>query len=181
MPHNHIMVDLETFGKSKDAAIVSIGAVRFDLDKGELGDRFYQVVNLNSAQRAGGKIDAETVMWWMGQGEEARKALTGDDSVPIENALKNFSNWIREKPLEALWGNGADFDNVIIEGAYQRLGWTPPWAYYQNHCYRTLCSLKPDLKRNAFRNAVDTAHNALGDAITQAKHLCAIWKLIKVG
>lgn len=175
------MVDLETMGTGKDAAIVSIGAVRFDPWTGSLGDTFYRVVNLKSAQRAGGKIDGETVMWWLTKSDSARNALTGDDSVLIESALRDFSNWLRERPVESLWGNGSDFDNVILEGAYHRLGWAPPWKYYINRCYRSLCSLKPQLKREIFREASETHHNALSDAIVQAKHLCALWKELNLG
>ena len=34
----HIMIDLETLGTVADAAIMSIGAVRFDLDSDKIDD-----------------------------------------------------------------------------------------------------------------------------------------------
>lgn len=169
-----IMIDLETMGISKDAAIISIGAISFNSrEEFKPEDTFYKIINLKSAQRAGGRIDSETVIWWMGQEELARKALIGDDSVLIEVALKEFSEWIRKYPVEGVWGNGSDFDNVILEGAYQRLGWMPPWSHKINRCYRTLCALAPDIKREEFQGV---RHNALDDAIFQARHLCEVRK-----
>lgn len=164
----HIMLDLETMSTAKDAAIIAIGAVRMDLTNGTLGDTFYRVVNLKSAQRAGGRIDAETVMWWLYQSEDARNAIAGNDSMLIETALKEFNEWVRITPLHGIWGNGSDFDNVILENAYNRLGWTPSWSYRQNRCYRTMAARNPALD-------MQVAHHALRDAIKQAKHLCEIW------
>lgn len=169
------MIDLETMSTAKDAAIVSIGAVCFDIDDGTIGDTFYRVVNLKSSIRGGGKVDGDTMIWWLGQGDDARKALVGDDSVLIESALKQFSEWFREKPVVGLWGNGSDFDNVVLENAYHRLSWTPPWTYTMNRCYRTIAALFPEITRETFRSVKETHHNALDDAIVQARHLCAIW------
>ncbi len=175
MSFNHVMLDLETMGLGTDAAIISIGAVRMDLEKGILGGVFYRSVNLKSVVRGGGKLEAETVMWWLQQSEEARKALTGDDSVLIEVALKEFADWMREHPVEGLWGNGAAFDNVVLEGAYLRLSRTPPWTYKMNRCYRTMRAMFPEVEAEAFTGV---AHNALDDAKHQAQHLCRICKHI---
>lgn len=171
------MLDLETMSTSKDAAIVSIGAVRFNKLTGELGEAFYQLVNLKSAQRAGGRIDGDTVIWWLSQREEARKALIGDESVLIETALKQFSEWMRKYPVGELWANGPDFDNTILEAAYNRLGWTPPWSYKINRCYRTIAAQHPEVSRIIIQGEVE--HNALADALIQARHLCAIFGEIK--
>lgn len=166
------MIDLETMGTSKDSAILSIGAIKFDK---EPSDTFYRVVNLKSAQRAGGKIEGDTVIWWMGQSDSARKAVIGDDNVLIETALREFANWIREDSLEGMWGNGSDFDNVVLENAYLRLGWTPPWTYRQNRCYRTIRALFPEIR---IQKGEETPHHALDDAIVQARHLGEILKHI---
>lgn len=177
----HIMLDIETMGKDPDAAMVSIGAVRFTFDEetkpNPFNDTFYQVVNLKSAQRAGGKLDAETVMFWMGQPDKVRNAFLGDGSAIIDAVLKDFAEWVRRKPLEGMWGNGADFDNVILKGAYERSGRLAPWNYYENRCYRTLKSLFPAIEKEVN----NMLHHAMYDAITQAKHLCKIMKRLKPG
>ena len=43
----HIMIDLETMGNKSYSAIVSIGAVKFDIKTGETGETFYRNVNLS--------------------------------------------------------------------------------------------------------------------------------------
>jgi DNA polymerase III epsilon subunit-like protein len=181
MSFNEIMLDLEFMSLAKNAAIISIGAVRFDLEKLEVREEgFHCVVNLASSAAAGGSISPQTVIWWMQQSEEARKILTEDAGLHIEVALKAFSNFVREERTKGVWGNGSDTDNVILEGAYQRLGWTPPWTYRENRCYRTIAAQLPEINREDFRGD-GIHHNALSDAMTQAKHLCAVWKELKGG
>ncbi|EJC1833696.1 3'-5' exoribonuclease, partial [Escherichia coli] len=48
---NNLMIDLETMGKNKDAPIVSIGAVFFTPETGDIGQEFYAVVSLDSAMK----------------------------------------------------------------------------------------------------------------------------------
>lgn len=69
---NHLMIDLETMGNKPSAPIVSIGAVIFDPSTGEFGPDFYRVVSLKSSVDGGAVPDADTIMWWMQQSEEAR-------------------------------------------------------------------------------------------------------------
>ena len=75
MTIQHIMLDLETMGTGPNAAITAIGAVKFDPDKGEIVETFYFKVNLESSVKQGGVIDASTVIWWLGQNEEARAEM----------------------------------------------------------------------------------------------------------
>ncbi len=170
MPSNAVMIDLESMGTTPDSAIISIGAVRFNYEEYNFDDTFYRTVNLKSSQRAGGKIDGETIMWWMQQPDIARKVLYGDDSVLIETALKEFSAWVREKSLDEIWGNGAAFDNVMLATAYRKLGWTAPWSYKMDRCYRTMVAMNPDIPRGYVNN-----HHAMEDAVNQAAHL---WKIV---
>ncbi|NML62243.1 3'-5' exoribonuclease [Massilia sp. RP-1-19] len=169
---NDVMVDLETMGTGPNAAIIAIGAVEFDLAKGEVGDRFYAVVSLESSVTNGGVIDPSTVIWWLGQSDEARKAVCAD-AEHINVALLRFTTWLSQCAARddlRVWGNGAGFDNVVLEEAYRRSQLTRPWHFWNNRCYRTMKGLQPDLK--AVRTG--THHNALDDAMTQAKHLIAV-------
>jgi len=172
-----VMVDLETMSSSSTAAIVAIGAVRMDLKNKtvfntEPGGTFYRTVSLKSSQKFGGTIDGDTVLWWMKQSEHARAALTSDNNVSIDSALNDFAAWLREKPLEGIWGCGSDFDNVILTTAYHRLGRMQPWSYHQNRCYRTVREAANPKGIKIER--AGTYHNALDDAINQANHLCKI-------
>lgn len=159
------MVDLETLGNGSNAVIVSIGAVEFD-NLG-VGREFYALIDPQSCVDIGMQIDASTVLWWMKQPDDARKALTAGGHVPIKEALFAFTNWMREVEAAYVWGNGATFDNVILANAYRKADIPQPWKYYNDRCYRTLKNLYPTVEQPA---DIGTAHNALDDAKWQAQH-----------
>lgn len=167
---NDVMLDLETMGTGPNAAIVSIGATEFDVATKKLGRMFYRCIDLRSAVDSGGVIDADTVIWWLKQDDEARKAIY-DNVTNLRAALHDFSFWLGpNKDRIKMWGNGAAFDNVILAQAYQRAGIDVPWSHWNDRCYRTIKSMRPDKKITR----AGTYHNALDDAVSQALHLMEI-------
>ena len=75
----HIMVDLETLDTAHTAVVLSIGAVAFECAADHLIDRalnpanfFYAELEIRDQQRARRTLSAQTVTWWMRQGEDAR-------------------------------------------------------------------------------------------------------------
>ena len=168
----NIMLDLETMGKGSNAAIIAIGAVRFDDDG--IVSNFYEVVDLQSSVDCGMTIDASTVMWWLKQSDSARSAITDANNVlSLTVALRRFSAWMGDDAV--VWGNGSDFDNVILSNAYKCCDLKQPWKYHNNRCYRTLKNLYPDITLD--RQGVH--HHALDDASYQALHLIKILKAYK--
>ena len=168
MSKRHVMVDLETLGNNSNAVIISIGAVAFDLDSNEtFSDTFYSIIDPESCVRSGLKMDVSTVMWWMKQSDQARKAFEKEGS-PLIEVLFGFAAWYPEGAK--FWGNGATFDNVILSNAYSACDMKKPWGYADDRCYRTVKALYPDVKVER----VGVYHNAVDDAVTQAKHLVAM-------
>lgn len=168
MSSPHIMLDLETFGNGNDAAIVSIGAVKFD--ERDILDEFHVGVDAESCARLGLKIDASTVMWWMHPDRaDARAALLALETVDLASALVGFSEWAGND-IAAIWGNGATFDNIILRSAYRACGLEYPVKFRQDQCYRTMKYRAPGVE--LIRQG--THHDALDDARCQAKHLQAI-------
>ncbi len=167
-----VMLDLETMGNGPDSAIIAIGAVEFDIAEQKTGHGFYVHVDLESAVKAGGVVDASTVLWWMKQGDQARSAFARQGER-MEVALHLFSEWMAVRGAQKdvrVWGNGAAFDNVILASAYRRLGVSAPWMFWNDRCYRTVKALHPDVKMER----AGTHHNAVDDAISQAGHLLAM-------
>jgi len=167
-----VMLDLETMGTGPDAAIVAIGAVHFNVHTRTIVDSFYTPVSLADAARCGGAIDPDTVVWWLKQNDRARAAISGQGKL-LEDALFDFQLYLDGKGIRSqivIWGNGADFDNVILAGAYRRLGLKVPWEFWNNRCYRTLKSMH----RHIPMQRSGTHHNALDDAESQARHLMDI-------
>ncbi len=173
---NHVMLDLETLGNGNEASIISIGACRFNpMRPGKIEDSFHVAVCADSSTRIGLKIDASTVMWWLhADRQAAREQLAQHERMDIMIALDGFAQWIGEDPV--VWGNGATFDNVILRNAYRLAGLPCPWMFYNDRCYRTFKALAPSVKLQR----EGTHHDALHDAISQAKHMQAIVKFLRL-
>lgn len=169
MTVQHIMLDIETLGTRPGSIVLTIGAVKFS--KGGLGDAFYRSISKADSFAHGLTRDPATVEWWQQQSEEAREAaLAGMDT--LQDTLKAFTEFCTAgDPLAiAMWGNGSDLDNVLLEEAYWAAGMKTPWRFTGNRCYRTVKNLFPDVQVDP----VGTTHNALDDATYQANHLIAI-------
>ncbi|HFF1935157.1 TPA: 3'-5' exoribonuclease [Escherichia coli] len=174
---HHLMIDLETMGKNPDAPIISIGAIFFDPQTGDMGPEFIKTVDLETA---GGIIDRGAIKWWLKQSREAQSAILVDE-IPLDDALLQLREFIDENSGEFFvraWGNGANFDNVILRRSYERQGIPCPWRYYNDRDVRTIVELGKALEFDA-RAAIPfegVPHNALDDARHQAKYISAIWQ-----
>lgn len=175
----HVMVDLETLDTAATAAVVSIGAVYFDPESGELGDTFYRAVDVASVLGSGFSVSGDTLKWWLQQSDAARQVFSAKDSTTIQHALEEFTGFLQLHGKTSdvkLWGNGAAFDNVILANAYKATGGTAPWRFWNDRCYRTVKALNPAIPFTR----EGTYHNALDDAVSQAKHLCQIFAAQRV-
>jgi DNA polymerase III epsilon subunit-like protein len=94
----NLMLDLETMGNAQNSAIVSIGAVEFDLNTGETGEEFYERVNLQSCLDKGLIVNGSTVYWWLEQNETARKNIckSSDSLQNVLNKLTFFMHCLGE-------------------------------------------------------------------------------------
>lgn len=170
----HVMIDLETMGKTSTAAIVSIGAVAFDPAAGTLGESFYRKVDLQDCLDAGLTMDASTVEWWLKQSEAARAALAAA-GTGLFSALHDFWFWLDaaapDIDTRIVWANGASFDFAILANAFRAADCadTPPWHFWNERCARTLMALARDLYGYKKPKPAGTAHNALDDATFQAQ------------
>lgn len=178
----HVMHDLETLGTDPGCVILSIGAITFDPHG--MGLSFYQTINRQTCYNAGLTDNPATLEWWRRQSEEARKVLTESQELStcsLGIALFQFTEYLNRIAGAGginnvkIWGNGADFDKPILGTAYKMCGFNQPWAPYNGGCYRTLKNLRPEIK--LIRSG--TAHNALIDAIDQAKHAIALLNDVK--
>ena len=174
---DHLMIDLETMGKNPDAPIISIGAIFFDPQTGDMGPEFSKTIDLETA---GGVIDRDTIKWWLKQSREAQSAIMTDE-IPLDDALLQLREFIDENSGEffvQVWGNGANFDNVILRRSYERQGIPCPWRYCNDRDVRTIVELGKAIDFDA-RTAIPfegERHNALDDARYQAKYVSVIWQ-----
>lgn len=169
------MVDLETLGTTADSVILSIGAVRFDLDSDKIDDGgFYASVSIDSNLELGRRVTESTLLWWMKQSQAAQHVFFEEKST-LANALTEFTEWFGD--AKYIWSNGADFDLPMIAHAYKQLGGETPWDFFNSRCVRTYKNL-PFAKAVA-KPEVGIKHNALSDALSQAQHVQAIQRAMK--
>lgn len=169
MKYSQIMIDLETYDTLPTAAIASIGACKFSWD-GTILDKFYVNVDPRDCKKYGLTASKDTLEWWANQAKPIRDAIMVDQQ-PLAEALTQFSNWVGSNKHD-WWCNGMNFDFPILEYAYKKIGADRPWHYRNLNDYRTIMNLfgvRNDLLREKLE--ADTYHNALGDAIWQAKTL----------
>ncbi len=174
---HHLMIDLKTMGTNPDAPIISIGAIFFDPQTGDMGAEFIKTIDLETA---GGVIDRGAIKYWWKQSREAQSAIMTDE-IPLDDALLQLREFIDENSGEffvQVWGYEASFDNVILRRSYERQGIPCPWSYYNDRDVRTIVELGKAIDFDA-RTAIPfegERHNALDDARYQAKYVSAIWQ-----
>ena len=164
------MIDLETMGVRPTSSIISIGAVPFDSEQVYTDEGFYENIDLESCMAKGMTIDSSTLYWWLGQAESAR-VVFAQNKLGIRDALEQFVTWYEDlRPISGIWGNGSDFDISIIGNAFDVCRIKRPFTYGQHRCFRTMKAMNPKIELAR----IGTHHNALDDAIWQAKYMVAL-------
>lgn len=175
--YTDIAIDLETFDTSPTAAMSIISAVAFNRATGEhqsLEDSFYEFVDVNSCIRAGLTVNGHTIMWWLGQSDEARNMLIDGQPMAIELAvmLEKLSSWYGQQCMQHnsvlnVWSNGANFDLPILRHAYAACDSVTPWKFYHEKCFRTLADEASHIRKNTEFNGLK--HHPYWDNVHQIK------------
>ena len=180
---NHIMLDIETMSNKNNAAIIQIGAVQFNPYTGVCGAEFNVNVDITSCLLMGLEVNMETVAWWMKQSDAAKAALTSGKKETIQKSLVDFSAWMTDlncKYGPFVWGNGSNFDNVIVTNAYEACQLKRPWHYRNDRDVRTLVALGKTFGIDPFKEKrVGTAHNAVDDCKFQIRYCSKIWQALQ--
>ncbi|MEI7408160.1 3'-5' exonuclease [Pectobacterium aroidearum] len=176
---NNVMIDIETLGKKANAPIGSIGAVFFNPQTGELGEKFYCRVDFENDMLSGAVPDGETIKWWLRQSSDARAELVSDDATPIWGVISQFSDWLTDnaESLKTLkvWANSPSFDCTILKSAFERTDIDIPWNYWNERDVRTMKGIAFSLWGcTPAIELVGAIHNALHDAINQVALVSAV-------
>lgn len=164
-----VMIDLETMGLGPKAAIVSIGAVRFD--KTQILDKFYCTVDLEDAVNCGLELDASTVLFWLNQSKEAQSALQSEFNLPLRVALISLNKFITASDTNHIWANGYK-DFQWLESASRATDLELDWHYSRERDFRTFKAMHPTIQIED----ESIAHRAIDDALWQARYIMEILK-----
>lgn len=183
---NHISLDLETLNTTFNSAITSIGACAFNPITGVIGDACHIIIDINDSIKYG-TLGGNTIKWWMSQSDAARSVFNANDSYTLANGIEEFTEWVLNNTDDdnfQIWGNGATFDNVILEHAMSVVKCRCPWRYNNNRDLRTLKELAKQMnngKTISIDRTVGIAHNAKDDAINQAKACIEYYRILGIG
>jgi len=167
---NKLMVDCETLDIGERPVLLSIGAVVFN-DQ-QIQDYFEYFINKETAISEGFTVSQSTLDWWDQQDPDARAyAFNGEGD--IQEALKALVQFYELNECTEIWSKGSLADIRWINNALDYFGIERPWKYYKEFCLRTLLKSVPKFDMPF----VGMPHNALDDAIHQAKQFIEIKKM----
>lgn len=179
MKYQDLMIDFETLAKTPRSTVISVGACFFDLDSGTIGPTFYMAFEIDEQLKRGREIDGDTLKFWMNQSGAAKKVFN-EKAKSAQEVLSTFAAWVLSNNTISKilpWGNGATFDISIFEDLYRMYDIKCPWLYYNVMDLRTL---RRFLANNAkVDKSAGVDHNALDDAIAQAKFAIEHYKFQK--
>lgn len=160
MTQQHICLDLETLSTKPNAAILSIGAVKFDVERG-IYDTFYQ--NVMTGKLNVYSYEVSTMQWWLQQSQEARDSVQGNQ-VFLQEGLEKFLSWIGDTEKFLFWSM-ENFDAPIIQFALEtEIGTEGKLPFRNFRDYRTI----KDLLKLEYPPFEGIKHNALDDARNEA-------------
>jgi len=173
-----LMFDLETLGTTADAAILSIGVAALDAhDHIHTTEIHLELDEQLTVGRLARRVDANTLLWWLAQGDAARSNQTDAQRTPVGDAVKQLTAWcdsvgVNDRTLA--WGNGSDFDLATMNHLYKQHGLQTPWHFWNHRCFRTVKAMYKNVQKPAAND-----HRAVQDAINQLLHLCLIRQFVK--
>jgi hypothetical protein len=177
-----VMIDIETMSLKPNAAVASIGAIAFPIDRVSIEidsiieePTFSAVLDLRTQRDR--DFDPDTLYWWLSQSTAAQAGLL-DNPRETTGVLSEFRRWVRSLDVRYGWSNGANFDHVILQHLFQSRGIEYPFRYTRQLCFRTMKNL---IEISEHETHVDgpVAHRALDDAIVQARHLQLIFEKMR--
>ena len=172
----HLMLDIETMGIDSFSSIMSIAAVEFNIETGNIGRTFEVNIDLQDSINSGLIINSSTIEWWVTQNKETFKLLLKDKKF-LHEALILFSEFCSKKEYY-IWGNSARFDCGILNDAYNIKKLKTPWQYYNERDVRTLVSFAPNIKKECIFKGIK--HKAIDDCKHQINYCSQIWRKISI-
>lgn len=171
------VVDLETLGIKPGSVVWSIGVAKMDNEK--IVDKFYRVISIRDCEEKWNLTsDKSTVKWWDEQSELARRELAaakGHSAVTLHQALRELELWMNKSgkdSIDAVFGNGPEFDNVHLDHLFGLVGIKLPWSHRANQSVRTVKYYLPEVEV-PFEGI---KHHACDDAINEAEYILAAEK-----
>lgn len=180
--YEHFTLDIETLSTEPNAVVLSFALVAFD-PNGTLPNTVFheRFLHLDEQFALGRDMSESTLLWWMAQLRAPRKQQERAPRGTCGEAVMDMVRWLRtmtgegdqiEGPMVSqrakIWGNGKDFDVVILGDLARQLGFETPWLFRNARCFRDLYLQHPDVTTEV-PNLIK--HSAEHDALWEAEHI----------
>lgn len=182
-----IMVDIETLALAPKAVVTQLAFVAFDLDDPDTVVRYdEEYLPLDPQLVLSRVISGDTLIWWMGQDDQARKRFEANKGNDFQELVALVQSWSRKFEQATggadkveVYAQGPQFDLVVIESLLADLGLETPWKYSQVRDLRTL-SAEAGMTRDTVPMAPGLVpHHALSDCRHQIAVLQEAWRRIR--
>ena len=173
-----IMIDTETLGMSDRSVVVQIHLAAFDLDDPESTvNHFGSTLPLDPQIRAGRTVDADTLVWWLSQEDDARVIFASEETKGNRDDLYNFlqaaMTWlghiVAASDETQVWGMGAGFDTRVIKNLVRDFELDWPVHYRGERDLRTLLAESGIVKESVPLVTGYVKHNARFDCLQQIR------------
>jgi hypothetical protein len=160
-----IMIDIESLDTSPYCVILTIGAVRFDPKGTGVVERLELRPTIEDQTEVYNRvINDDTIRWWSTQNPAALEEAMGDQGrESFKECMEKLYKFCWNR--RAVWSNGASFDCVVMETAWQQLDMRIPWPFYTVRDTRTLYEVAGVKLKDGGHV---TSHKAVEDAERQA-------------
>jgi hypothetical protein len=160
-----IMIDIESLDTSPYCVILTIGAVRFDPKGTGVVERLELRPTIEDQTEVYNRvINDDTIRWWSTQNPAALEEAMGDQGrESFKQCMEKLYKFCWNR--RAVWSNGASFDCVVMETAWQQLDMRIPWPFYTVRDTRTLYEVAGVKLKDGGHV---TSHKAVEDAERQA-------------
>lgn len=178
----HVMIDCETLGLTPGTIVRTVSLVEFEPITGKTGRKQTWTINLQDSIKAGFRIEAGSLKWWMMKSEEARKAFvaTPEEETSLVSFVAEFVEWFKQyNGKVVLWNLQVDFDTALI---------SPYLAYYYMHIMRNdsyelpwnrklRVDVRPFMEIYRTLHAdIKTPHTSIDDCMLQIEAVAEVFK-----
>lgn len=179
----HVMIDTETLGLTPGSVIRTVSVVEFNPVTGETGRKHTWTINLQDSIKAGFRIEAGTLKWWMMKSDEARTAFvsTPEQETGLVSFVNEFIEWFKPYAGKvAVWGLQIDFDLPMIRCylhyMYMQIMRNDEYPLPWNRHF--LVDARPfvEVYRENYPD-LQTPHTSMGDCLMQIDAVAEVFKV----
>lgn len=199
MNREHVSIDIETLGTEVDSVILSVAAVRFNLDNDEMQEMEW-FLDIGKQIEKGRKINPATMLWWQEQKSDLFKSIlkkcVGDDlsypPIPAGELYYQLKDFIGNAEV---WTNGPSFDASFLAhffGVIFRPDFPPGfsarlYSHRNDRDFRTIKMVGDSLSIPSIKisDGIDyngrllVAHSALDDSIAQGMYVRSVLRKLR--